>query len=153
MDRPGFEPGNLLLAGELLYQLELAAQGLPGLARRAARTGPAGARPPVSRPVSFFGVPLWICQRAGTFTPQGGAPHGRQELNLQPLVLETRALPVELRPYVWRKLKPPAGRVPASGFRSVFTPLSRSRSGDQGSIGLQAREHADMPLASPAPYA
>jgi hypothetical protein len=42
VDRPGFEPGNLLLARELLYQLELAAQGLPGLARRAATTGPAG---------------------------------------------------------------------------------------------------------------
>jgi hypothetical protein len=31
VDRPGFEPGNLLLARELLYQLELAAQGLPDL--------------------------------------------------------------------------------------------------------------------------
>jgi hypothetical protein len=29
VDRPGFEPGNLLLARELLYQLELAAQGCP----------------------------------------------------------------------------------------------------------------------------
>jgi hypothetical protein len=73
--------------------------GAAGLARRAARTGLAGACPPASQPVSFFGVPLCICQRAGTFTPQGGAPHGRQELNLQPLVLETSALPVELRPY------------------------------------------------------
>ena len=99
VDRPGFEPGNLLLAGELLYQLELAAQRLPGPARGAARTGLTGACPPVSQPASFFGVPLWICQHAGTFTPQGGAPHGRQESNPQPLVLETSALPVELRPY------------------------------------------------------
>ena len=117
VDRPGFEPGNLLLARELLYQLELAAQELPDLGRRAARAGLAGAGAPASEPASLspfhpslgcsqtpsprsadekgssLGVPLWNCQRAGTFTPRGGAPHGRQESNPQPLVLETSALP------------------------------------------------------------
>ena len=47
----------------------------------------------------------------------------------------------------------PPGVSPASGFRSVFTPLSRSHSSGQGSIGQQAREHAGMPLVSPAPVA
>ena len=94
VDRPGFEPGNLLLARELLYQLELAAQGPPGLARRAAKGQASQARVrPRERPASFFGVPLWNCQHTGTFTPQGGASHGRQESNLQPPALETSALP------------------------------------------------------------
>jgi hypothetical protein len=47
----------------------------------------------------------------------------------------------------------PPGMSPASGFRSVLTPLSRSHSGDQGSIGQQVPGHADMPLASLTPYA
>jgi len=47
----------------------------------------------------------------------------------------------------------PPGVGPANGFRSVLTPLSRSHSADQGSIGLQVREHADTLLASRAPYA
>ena len=39
--------------------------------------------------------------------PIGLGPHGRQESNLQPSVLETDALPVELRPYeVLRKFLP-----------------------------------------------
>jgi hypothetical protein len=124
VDRPGFEPGTFSVRGSCSNQLELAAQGLPGLARRAATTGLTGACTPVNRPVLFFGVPLWICQHAGTFIPQDGANENR-----------------------------PPGVCPASGFRLVLTPLSRSHSSDQGSIGLQAREHADMPLASPAPYA
>jgi hypothetical protein len=41
VDRPGFEPGNLLLARELLYQLELAAHG----AARPETTGQPGAGP------------------------------------------------------------------------------------------------------------
>jgi hypothetical protein len=43
VDRPGFEPGTFSLRGSCSDQLELAAQGLPGLARRAARAGLAGA--------------------------------------------------------------------------------------------------------------
>src|SRR5215467_12420 len=45
----------------------------------------------------------------------------------------------------------PPGVSPASGFRSVSTPLPRSHSCDQGSIVQQARGHADMPLVSLAP--
>jgi hypothetical protein len=40
----------------------------------------------------------------------------------------------------------PLGASPASGFRSVLTPLSRSLPGDQGSTGQQGRRHAEMPL-------
>jgi hypothetical protein len=47
----------------------------------------------------------------------------------------------------------PPGVSPASGFRSVLTPLSRSHSCDQGSIGQQARGHANMPLVLSAPVA
>ena len=62
------------------------------------------------------GVPLCRCQvQPGTFTPEGGAPQGRQDLNLQPAVLETAALPIAPHPYAIEK--PPAGasRRAASG--------------------------------------
>ena len=41
------------------------------------------------------GVPLCSYQvQPGTFTPEGGAPQGWQELNPQPAVLEAAALPL-----------------------------------------------------------
>src|SRR3984893_9608506 len=113
--------------------------GQPGQAPRAQRA-------PARRPASFFGVPLCICQRAGTFTPRGGAPHGRQESNLQPLVLETSGLPsLATAIYDANKNRPP-GVSPASGFWSVLAPLSRSHPGDQGSTRQQGRGYADIPL-------
>jgi hypothetical protein len=39
-------------------------------------------------------------QEAITFPPKGGDPHERRDSNPQPVVLETTALPVELRSYV-----------------------------------------------------
>jgi hypothetical protein len=40
----------------------------------------------------------------------------------------------------------PPGYVPASGFRLVLAPLSRSHLSDQGSTQQQGRGYADIPV-------
>ena len=154
VDRPGFEPGNLLLARELLYQLELAAQGLPGLARRAARAGLAGAG--CAR--EWACLVLW-CSAVELSTHRHVHPAGWCSAWTAGIEPATTGFGDQRSPklsYVHRsdanENRPP-GVSPASGFRSVLTPLSRSHSCDQGSIGQQARGHADMPLVLPAPVA
>jgi hypothetical protein len=138
VDRPGFEPGNLLLARELLYQLELAAQGLPDLARRAAATGPAA-----RMHAPWISLSRSLVFRCGIVNTQ--ARSSRR------MVLRMDGRNRTRNHWFWRPaLSPlsyvhmpganenrPPGECPASGFRLVLTPLSRSHSGDQGSIARQ----------------
>jgi hypothetical protein len=151
VDRPGFEPGNLLLAGELLYQLELAAQVLPDLARRAAGADSlAGANMRAREADCLF---LW-CSAVHLSTLRHVHPAGWCSAWTAGIEPATTGFGDQRSPWLSYVHKTdanenrPPGVSPASGFRPVLAPLSRSHPSDQGIAQQQGRGYAEIPLAS-----
>jgi hypothetical protein len=83
--------------------------------------------------------------------PAGLGLHGRQESNLQPSVLETDALPVELRPYevLWElgPEMPEAARTRTGPRRLHEKEVPNSGAALDGLIGVPAKQAGPQGLA------
>jgi hypothetical protein len=145
---PRIRTGNLLLAGESLFQLELAAHRLPGLRRPGSQVRPSRAR--MSGPRS--GLPLSWCSAMHLSTHKHVHPTRWCSAWTAGIEPATTGFGDQRSPrlsYVHmsdvnenRSL----GASRASGFWSVLANLSRSLPGGQGYTRPQERGHAGIPL-------
>jgi hypothetical protein len=116
---PRIRTGNLLLAGELLCQLELAAHVAAwfGVTGSRIRSFPDVHLPPGDRPASINCVPLCSCQTRRHVHPSGGARMDGRSRTCNDWFWRPALFLVELRPYVSaHKNRPPGvSRRAASG--------------------------------------